>query len=193
MRIEVDSLNCRLLPRLTAPPIRIVDEEELFLGEEIQTREVLIGFLVGANFPCLKRGRETACIGDILAKREPAIDVKGFVIRSRDAEVRVLLDEALSVGFECRNGLVGPPVGVIAVLIVVATGTVEGVGEFVAGDAAEGAVGEILRDGDVKDRELHYSGREDYFVAWWVAGPLSEIGVCERVGGNELISVDRRD
>ena len=77
----------------------------------------------------------------------------------------VLGDEATGASIEGRDGRGGPPVSVVAVLIVVAAGAVEGVGELVAGDGAEGAVAEVCRDVYVEDGELHNAGWEDDFVA----------------------------
>ena len=168
MRIRVDPADGVLLARLAAPPVGVGHEEELVLREVLQAGEVLVGVLAGAAPPRLVRGGQPARVGDILAQREPPVDVQGLVVRSRDRELRVLVYEALGAILEGGDGGVGPPVCVVAVLVVVAACRVEGVAELVARDGAEGAVGHVRRDVDVEDGELHDPGWEDNFVARWV-------------------------
>lgn len=166
--VQVDALDRGLLARLATPPIRIVDKEQLFLRKEVQPRQVLIRFLSRAFFPRLEcRGQPTR-VGDVLAQREFTVHVQGLVVRSRDREVGVLVDEALGSFFEVLDRGVGPPVREVAVLIVVTTRGVKGVREFVARDGAERAIAEVLWHVHVKNGELHDSGWEDDFVAWGV-------------------------
>ncbi len=91
-----------------------------------------------------------------------------FAVPAVDGEVVVLVDEAIGALLEIGDRLVRPPVCVVAVLVVVAAGGVEGVGELVAGDRPEGTVTEVLRHVDVEDGELHYTGRKDDLIARWV-------------------------
>lgn len=170
MRVGVDSLNGRLLARLSAPPIRVRDEEQLVLREEFEAGQVQVQQwrLCGAFLPRGKRGSHTACVGYVFAQGELPVDVQGFAVAAFDGEVVVLIDEALGAVFEVGHGLVGPPVRVVAVLVVVAARRVEGVRELVPADRPEGAVAEVLRHVDVEDGELHYTCREDDLVTWWV-------------------------
>lgn len=65
---------------------------------------------------------DAAGVGDVLAERETTVDVEGFVVWAGDCEFGVLLDEAVGFLFEGVDRLDVPPVGVIAVLIVVSAG-----------------------------------------------------------------------
>jgi hypothetical protein len=169
MRIHINALNGRLLPALPAPPVRIADEEQLLVREVIQARQVLVrrrrrGRRLAA-LPRRKRRAHAPCVGDVLAERELAVDVQRLSPRALDGEFRVLLHEALRARLERRHGPVRPPVGVVAVLVVMAAGGVEGVRQLVAGHGPEGPVGEVLWHVDVEDGELHDAGGEDDFVA----------------------------
>lgn len=123
--IGVDALDSRLLARLAAPPVGITNEEQLFLREEVQARQTEVGRLGGAFLPSLERGRQAACVGDILAQREAAVDVQRLAVGAFDREVRVLVDETLGFILEVRDRLICPPVRVVPVLVVVASGRVE--------------------------------------------------------------------
>ena len=205
MRIGVDPANRILLSRLAAPPVRIRHEEQLILREVLEAGEVLVRFLVRLALPRLVGCRQPPSVGDVLAQRETAVDVQGLVVRPRDAELRVLVYEALCTFFEGGDGAVGPPVGVVPVLVVVAACGVECVAELVARDGAKRPVGHVRRHGDVEDGELHYARWEDDFVAGGVVvgvdgGGLWELAdvylLCDEHGGltyrhAPLVAVDR--
>jgi len=119
MRILIDTPHGNLLARLATPPVRIGDEEQLLLGEVLEARQEFCGVCFLAPFPRAEGGGNAAGVGDVLAERETAVDVEGFVVRAGDGEVGVLLDETVCFLLEGADGLVVPPVGVVAVLIVV--------------------------------------------------------------------------
>lgn len=133
MRILVDAPHGSLLPRLATPPVRIGDEEQLLLGEVLKARQEFCGVRFLAPFPGAEGGGNAAGVGDVFAERETTVDVDGFVVGAGDREVRVLLDETVGFLLEGVDGLVVPPVGVVAVLIVVSTARVEGLGFYVSG------------------------------------------------------------
>lgn len=133
MWILIDAADGRLLPRLAAPPVGIGDEEQLLLGQVLQARQQFGRVCFLAPFPGAEGRGDAAGVGDVLAERETAVDVEGFVVRAGDGEVGVLLDEAVGFLFEGQDRLVVPPVGVVAVLIVVSAGRVEGLEGFVSG------------------------------------------------------------
>jgi len=121
---------------------------------------VRVRLLLCTKRPSLEGGRETTCVGDVLAKSQPTVDVKGLLVRPGNSVVGVLIYKALGAlleGLDCR---IAPPVGVISVLIIVATRRVEGVRELVASNGAKSAIGDIGGDVDIKDRELHDAGGE---------------------------------
>lgn len=132
MRILIDAADRRLLPRLAAPPVGIGDEEQLLLGEVLQAREEFGRVRLFALFPGAEGRGDAAGVGDVLAECEMAVDGEGFVVGARDGEVGVLLDEAVGFLLEGVDGGIVPPVGVVAVLIVVAAGGVEGLEGYVS-------------------------------------------------------------
>ena len=108
MRVEVDSLNCRLLPRLPAPPIGVVDKEQLFLRKEVQSGKILVCFFGAALLPRLECSRQATRISDILAQCKATVNMQGLVTGPGDSEVGVLLDETFCSLLEVFDCLVGP-------------------------------------------------------------------------------------
>ncbi len=185
MRIRIDALDRRLPAALAAPPIRIADEEQLLVREVLQAGKILIPIPIrriagpdggrrgrgrgrGALLPTLprrKRRADAAGIRDVLAQRQPAVDMQGLAAGPGDGEGSILIDEALRAVLEGAHGARRPPVRVVAVRVVVAAGRVEGVAQLVARDGPEGAVGQVGGRGDVEDGGLHDARREDDLVA----------------------------
>lgn len=181
MRISIDPIDRRLLAALAAPPVAVAHEEQLILREVLQAREVLVFLDLAVGLPRLERGRETACVGDVLAEGEAAVDVEGLVVGAGDGVVVVLVYEALCALLECVDGAVGPPVlhdvsacdgqgclityGVVAILIIMPTRAVEGMGELVACHRTKCAIRQICRNVDIEHRELHNTSWEDDLVA----------------------------
>lgn len=191
MRVGVDPLDRRLLAGLAAPPVGVRDEEQLVVGEEVgQARQVHVQVPTPggscAPLPGRKRRRHAAGVGDVFTQRELPVDVEGFAVAPLDGEVVVLRHKTPRPALEPGHGRVGPPVRVVAVLVVVPAGRVEGVGEFVAADRPERAVTEVLGDPDVEHGELHDARGEDDLVPRWVV-----VRVHRRDRHVPLVPVDR--
>lgn len=186
MFIGVNTLNRILLARLATPPVPIRDEEELLLGEMVQTRKILVRLLVSTSLPRLVGRRQATRIGNVLAKRQAPVDVERLAILSVHGEVGVLLDEALGSVFKSLDRLLRPPVRVVARLVVVSTGGVEGVTELMAGYGTECTVRHVCGHVHIEDWELHDTRGEDDLVAWWVV-----IGIDRGRSHAPLLSVHR--
>lgn len=91
-----------------------------------------------------------------------------LVVRPRNREVGVLFDEAFSLVLESIDCGIRPPVGVVAILVVVTTRAIKCVTQLVTRDGTKRAIGHVLRDIDVEDGELHDTCREDNFITWGV-------------------------
>jgi hypothetical protein len=126
MRIRVDTVDRRLLPALAAPPVGVADEEELVLSEVFEAGQVLVRGFCSALLPRCKCGGYASGISDVLAKSQLAVDVQWLVIWSWDGVLGVLVYETFCAFFEAFNSAVGPPVGVVPVLIIVTAGRIEG-------------------------------------------------------------------
>ena len=175
MRIYIDALNRRLLATLPTPPIRIAHEKQLLVAEMVQAGEVEVLRVAGggggrglrwlARLPCCEGCADAPCVGDVFAERELAVDVQGFLARSFDCEIRVLVDKTFCAGLEGRDGGVRPPVGIIAVLIVMAACRIKSMRQFVPGHGPECPVAQVLRYVYIENGKLHDAGWEDDFVS----------------------------
>jgi hypothetical protein len=130
MRIHVYARNSGILPRLTAPPVGVTDKKHLVLCKVLQSRKISIRLLPSPALPCLERSGETSCVGDVFTEGEPAVDMEWLIVWSGHGEVGVLVDKAVGLLFKSVHGGVGPPVGVIPILIIVPSSRIEGVGEL---------------------------------------------------------------
>ena len=126
MRVGVHTVDRRFLATHAAPPVRIADKEELLLCEEVQAWEMLIRGFSSSLLPRLERCGKTAGIGDVLSKSQTSIDVEGLSVGPFDGEVGVLLDKALGFVRKGTDCFVRPPISVIAILVVVSSGGIEG-------------------------------------------------------------------
>ena len=121
MRVVVDGSLCRLVGRLATPPIGVRDEKQLLLAEHRQSGQNSIRRCLVSLLPCMVRGPDTSCIGNVLAQCQTAIDVERFRIGPGDCEFGVLIDEALGTFLKCCYCFLIPPIGEVASFVVMST------------------------------------------------------------------------
>lgn len=110
MWVIVDIIDGLLLAGLATPPVGVEDEEELVVGEVIESRQTLVRSGLLPLFPRSEGGCNTARICNVLTQRQSAVDVQRSVV-ALDGEVVVLIDKAISPFIEFFDRAVCPPIG----------------------------------------------------------------------------------
>lgn len=127
MRVFIDRTDGRLLGSPATPPIRIRDKEKLLLGKVLQPGQERIRGRLITLLPRMERRRQAACVSDVLAQRKTSVHVerRRVWVRSRNGEIRVLVDETLGPFFERFDRVVIPPIRIIAGLIIMSASRIK--------------------------------------------------------------------
>lgn len=78
MRVIINSLFCRLSGRLTAPPISVRNEKELFLAKGCKSWKVRVWGGLIVLLPSVECGRDSTCVRNILAQGETSAYMERF-------------------------------------------------------------------------------------------------------------------
>ena len=106
----------------------------------LQAWQPFVWVILCATLPSLERCRQSSSIRNVLAECQTSVDMKGLVIWARDGEPSILVYETFGAIFECIDCRIGPPVGVVSILIVVAASRIKCMAELMASNGTKGSV-----------------------------------------------------
>ena len=117
--------------------------EQLLMAEVVEAWKILVRHGLLALFPRRKRGSNTTGIRNILAKGEPSVYMERLAVVALDCEFGIFIDEAFGAFLKRGHGSIGPPVGIVAILVEMTARIIKGVTQLVARNGAEGAVAHV--------------------------------------------------
>lgn len=135
------------------------------MAEVVEAWKILVRHGLLALFPRRKGGSNTAGIGNILAQGEPSIYMERLAVVALDCEFRIFVDEAFSAFLKLGHSRIGPPVGIVTILVEMTARVIKGVTQFVARNGTEGTVAHVSWKLVREERRLHDTSRENNFIA----------------------------